>query len=275
LKVASLRDIELNYEEKGSGDATVVFVHGSLNDYRSWTRQFETFAARYRVVTYSRRNHFPNKWKEYPADYSIRTERDDLVGFIRAVGLQTPIHVVGSSYGAFIAALVGSDYPELVRSLVLGEPPILSLLSEHSFANEKPDGGFEEKLADKVLAPLRNEDYETAAMGFIDTIDGEGSFDRLPSRTRRMMLENSRSLVAELSTPKRDYFSVDDAKKVTSPTLLVRGQNTSQVYQTIVSSMARAIPHATIATIAESSHTPFITNPKVYNRVVLDFLSRH
>jgi non-heme chloroperoxidase len=275
LKVASLHDVEFNYEEKGRGRTTVVFVHGSLSDYRSWKYQFETFASRYHVVTYSRRNHFPNRWKEYPADYSIRTERDDLVEFIDATGLKTPVHIVGSSYGAFVAALVGSDYPELVRSLVLGEPPILSLLAEYSSSGGESDSGFEKKFADKVLKPLRIGDYETAAMGFIDSIEGDGSFGRLPYRTRDMMLENSRTLVAELPTSKRDHFTIDDAGKVISPTLLIKGQHTSLMYQTIVASLARSIRHATISTIGESSHTPFNTNPEVYNGVVLGFLSSH
>jgi pimeloyl-ACP methyl ester carboxylesterase len=123
--VANVRGVELNYVEKGTG-TPLVLVHGSLNDYRAWDSQVGPFAARYRVVAYSRRNHFPNEWSEYPAGYSVREERDDLVGLVEALGLKAPVHIVGSSYssyssyGAYIAALIERDYPEIVRSAVLG-----------------------------------------------------------------------------------------------------------------------------------------------------------
>ncbi len=272
MKVASIGGIELSYIEKGKG-VTIIFIHGSLNDYCSWQFQMEAFSAQYHVVAYSRRNHFPNRWKDYPESYSVRTERDDLLEFIEALGLQEPVHLVGTSYGAFVAALFGRKYPRMTRSLVLGEPPILSLLSEP--ASILTDGDFERRFAQSVLGPLKNGDLEAAATGFIDSIEGEGSFNRLPSKTRKMMLQNSRSLGAELSTPERDPFSSDDARKILAPTLLVKGQQTSRRYESIVVRLVKLIPNATVATIGKSSHNPHITNPLAYNRVLSGFLSSH
>ena len=39
----------------------------------------------------------------------------------------TPAHLVGHSWGAFICLLAAIRHPQLVRSLVLAEPPVLSL----------------------------------------------------------------------------------------------------------------------------------------------------
>jgi non-heme chloroperoxidase len=47
---------ELVYVEQGDGE-TVVFVHGSLSDFRSWGLQMAPFAQRYRTIAYSRRGH--------------------------------------------------------------------------------------------------------------------------------------------------------------------------------------------------------------------------
>ncbi|MBV9668514.1 MAG: alpha/beta fold hydrolase, partial [Nitrososphaeraceae archaeon] len=35
-----------------------------------------------------------------------------------------PAHIIGHSYGAFTALYVAYQHPEIVRTLVLGEPPI-------------------------------------------------------------------------------------------------------------------------------------------------------
>lgn len=273
MKVVNLRGIELSYIEKGTG-TPLVLIHGSLNDYRSWKFQIGPFAARYRVVAYSRRNHFPNRWTEYPASYSVGTERDDLVGLIEALGLETPVHLVGSSYGAFIAALVGRDYQKVVRSAVLGEPPILSLLAGDP-ASSQSYSASEKKFAEMVLIPLRNGDYKAAARGFIDSNMGDGAFDRLPAGTRKMMLQNSRSLAAELPTPERDSFTKEDAKRISAPTLLVEGQRSPPNFQTIISILAQSMPNATVSKIRHSSHVPYSTNPARYNRAVLDFLDAH
>src|SRR5437867_3976663 len=116
----------LAYEEQGTGDA-VVFVHGSLSGFRSWTFQMEPFAQRYRAVCYSRRYHFPNAGADLATEYRANEHRDDLAALIDALRL-TPAHIVASSYGAVVSLLLTQARPELVRSLVLGEPPAFSLL---------------------------------------------------------------------------------------------------------------------------------------------------
>jgi pimeloyl-ACP methyl ester carboxylesterase len=49
-----VNDVDLANVEQGHGDP-VVFVHGSLGDYRLWDAQMAPFGERYRVVAYSRR----------------------------------------------------------------------------------------------------------------------------------------------------------------------------------------------------------------------------
>ena len=120
---------DLAYVEQGTGDP-LLFIHGSLGDYRSWGLQMATFAERYRVVALSRRRHWPNSW---PANdeglCSAHAHAADLAAFIDTLGLG-PCHLVGSSYGALAALTMTVSRPDLTRSLVLGEPPLLSWLRE-------------------------------------------------------------------------------------------------------------------------------------------------
>ena len=43
-----------------------------------------------------------------------------------------PAHLIGHSYGALIPLYMAYQHPELVRTLVLGEPPVMSLLEDNS-----------------------------------------------------------------------------------------------------------------------------------------------
>ena len=126
-KVALVNGVELHYIEKGSG-APVIFVHGGLEDYRAWADQVEAFSKRYHAVAYSRRYNFPNARTALADDYSASADAQDLAALIKQLGL-APAHVVGYSYGAYAALFLALGHPELVRSLVLSEPPVLRLLA--------------------------------------------------------------------------------------------------------------------------------------------------
>lgn len=110
----------------GQGDP-VVFVHGSLGDLRSWSLQMGPFSKLYRAIAYSRRYHQPNAGPGESLDYSVNLHAEDLASLIRDLGLHRP-HIVGLSYGAYIALVLAAKNSELVRSLTLGEPDPFSWL---------------------------------------------------------------------------------------------------------------------------------------------------
>ena len=125
-KSVRVDDVSLHYIERGEG-TPIVLVHGTLGDYRTWDGQLEAFAKRHRLISYSRRYHYPNEWPTEATDFSVTIHARDLAAFIGALKLP-PVHLVGHSYGAFIAFLVARDHPQVVRSLTLGEPPVMPLL---------------------------------------------------------------------------------------------------------------------------------------------------
>jgi non-heme chloroperoxidase len=98
-KRAQVDGAELHYFEFGEGEP-VVFVHGSIGDYRTWGYQFEPFSASYKVISYSRRYHYPNAWTGDGSDYTTGLHTDDLAAFIKSIGLG-PAHAdfLGQSEG--------------------------------------------------------------------------------------------------------------------------------------------------------------------------------
>src|SRR4029077_18012727 len=93
----------------------------------SFEPQLESLSQRYRVVAYSRRYNYPNARSVPAANHSALVEADDLANLLKALGA-SPAHVVGHSYGAYTALILALKHPELVRSLVLAEPPLLRWL---------------------------------------------------------------------------------------------------------------------------------------------------
>lgn len=114
----------LEYKEQGRGEP-VVFVHGGLSDYRTWTSQMSGFPG-YRTITYSRRYHWPNEMIPDRVDDQMTPHVKDLASLLRKVDA-APAHLIGNSWGAFVCLMLAVKEPSLVRSLVLGEPPVLPL----------------------------------------------------------------------------------------------------------------------------------------------------
>src|SRR5215469_2212073 len=119
--------IRLHYVSEGTG-VPVIFVHGSLSDGGYWADQIGRFAEHYRAIAYSRRCNYPNS-NPARTGYSAVVDAEDLAGFIHALHLGKVV-VIGHSYGALTALFLVANHPELVRALVLAEPPAISLL-EH------------------------------------------------------------------------------------------------------------------------------------------------
>ncbi len=62
------------------------------------------------------------------------------------------MHLLGQSYGVFTAALTVGDRPDLLRSLVICEPPILALLVSNPATARLYD-----EYESKVLEPTKDQ----------------------------------------------------------------------------------------------------------------------
>ena len=69
--------LSFHYVDEGSGPP-VLLVHGSIADYREWSRQIAPLSQHYRVIVYSRRYHWPNSPPGKDADATLDRQADDL-----------------------------------------------------------------------------------------------------------------------------------------------------------------------------------------------------
>ena len=128
LQTVRANGTSLHYVDRGKGEP-IVFVHGALADYREWGPVAEQLADTYRAITYSRRYNFPNDNRRSSNNHSARVEAADLGALNRRLQLG-PMHVVGVSYGAYTAPLLALREPQLIRTLTLVEPPLITWLPD-------------------------------------------------------------------------------------------------------------------------------------------------
>ncbi len=187
IRPIQVNQTTLHYFECGKGEA-VVFVHGGLGDLHTFERQVQTFATTFRVIAYSRRFSPPNSPPRDKDVNPLSIHVADLQALITRLKA-APAHLVGNSYGAYIALALALDHDELVRSLVLGEPPVLSLLPSTSVGE-----AMRQSWIARVIEPSRKAfeggDLEDGMRRFIDGICGKTAcFDNLPQSRRAVLVE--------------------------------------------------------------------------------------
>src|SRR6202040_2939306 len=160
----------LYWDEQGSGEPLLLIMGLSYPSYM-WHRSRPVLAARYRTVALDNRG--VGRSDVPPGIYSIALMASDAAAVMDAAGFESA-HVYGVSMGGMIAQEFALQYPERVRSLILGctaaggphavraEPEVTEFLLARGYQNQEEaaeasvpfiyDSGTARELIDEDLA---------------------------------------------------------------------------------------------------------------------------
>ena len=108
--------VEIAYNDQGSGDTTIVLVHGFPLDKSMWDAQVEALSGEFRVITPDLRGHGESQVVAGP--YTMELLADDLKGLLDALNLDK-VALGGFSMGGYAVFSFYRKYPERVESLML------------------------------------------------------------------------------------------------------------------------------------------------------------
>jgi pimeloyl-ACP methyl ester carboxylesterase len=265
----------IHYIDVGKGDP-VVFVHGAVGDYRTWGAQMDEFAKNHHVIAYSRRFAYPNKQIiNDSADLTVVSHSKDLYEFLKALNLGAA-HLVGHSFGASIILVTATDHPELVRSLILGEPFVPSLL-QNVRGGDTILNNFITNAFMPVAAAFKDNDNEKAVRALVAGVTGDSLYySRLPHQFHEIMMVNTPELRGIMFS--KNIFpqvTCDDIKKIKAPVLLVKGDKSPLVFPSIIDELNRCLNNREKATLLNTSHGLEYENPTEFNKIVLGFIDKH
>lgn len=281
---ALVNGASLWYSDEGRGEP-VVLVHGSASDHRTWTIARGEFAEHFRTITYSRRYHWPNERIPPGTDYSLLQHVDDLEELLRVIDM-APAHLVGHSYGALICMLLAARAPQLVRSLVLAEPPAVTLFVSNIpkpreilrlLVTRPRTAAAIIKFGAKGVAPataaLKRGDADGAFRTFSEATLGRGAFRRVSQQRR----EQGRANFIEAELLGSGYPPLDDAELsgIQLPTLLLHAEESPSLFRLLIDRLEELIPKTERTAIPRASHIMHEDNPEVFNTAVLSFLRRN
>ena len=258
MPTVPVRDTILYYERTGSGPA-LLFVHGMCGNAGVWAGLVERLADRFTCITYDRRGHTRSELGTEPE--SVQTHAADAAALVETLELDRPV-VVGSSGGARITVELARMHPELLRAMVVSEPPIFSL---------DPVAGpaFLAEIASAV-APAAQLSGPRAAVDAFFPLVCPGLWAGLDERGREPYRANGSMMLAEFAGAPY-VLGPDDVAGICVPALVIAGTESHPALRAIAATLARTLPDARFVELTGSGHVTYAERPDQFADAVREF----
>lgn len=261
-------------DEAGAADAPIIlFLHGGGQTRQSWGKAITMLAAAgYRAMTLDLRGHGESDWAP-TGRYDLTSMRDDLLDVL--AGLPGKPALVGASLGGLTALLAaGMSETPIASALVLVD--VVPQIEEEGtreirdFMAANPHGfASVDEAADAVAAYLPHRPRPSDHRGLMRNLrrrdDGRWYWHWDP----RLMQGEGRVDPAQV----RELLD-DAARRLSLPTLLVRGGRSRVVSMEGVKAFQQLIPAAEFVNIADADHMVAGDANDAFNAPLLDFLRR-
>ena len=266
---ADVDGIRVHYQEAGDEHApAMVLIHGFASSTLVWSRVFlKLAAAGYRVIAPDMLG-YGYSAKPRNGEYTIAGQTKLLVRLLDRLGIPRALFV-GSSYGGAVAATCALDYPARVEKLIL-----VGAVNNNRPLEFRLMRLFGSRVFGDVVSPLLIGSRRLLRRRMKQVYDrhswvlDERRVDarHLPLRaagTQRAIIRTVRAWDAERISR--------DAHLIKQPTLLVWGENDSEIPLADGERLHDEIPGSRLVVFLDCGHIPHEEYPEAFTNVVTGF----
>ncbi|MCW2943751.1 MAG: alpha/beta hydrolase fold protein [Actinoallomurus sp.] len=264
MPTVSCGDVEVFYEESGTGQP-IIWIPGTGLLGSTWERhQVSRFAARYRCLTLDLRG--SGRTQGGGTSFTVADMADDVAGLMDMLGIASA-HVAGLSLGSAVVQELALRRPDLVRSAVL-VATWSSTEHEHHIRRH-----FASRLYALEHGPLDVFGQFAFWMSAPSVIDHEPDLQRdvereLAAHTSKRVDGMAGHFQADLSHETRDRLGA-----ITCPTLVLHGTEDLITLPWYNEQVAKLIPHAVGRSIPRAGHLVWLERPQELNDHIEEFLA--
>ncbi len=253
--MAELPGTHLWYWDTGGNEKPVVFLHPATGSALIWLYQQPVFAkAGYRVIAYSRRNHYNS---DLAPEDNPGIGSEDLHNLIEFLRVQN-FHAVSSAAGGSVATDYAFSHPERLLSLTVSSN---NLAARNGYIAETAA-----RIRPKEEKGLPRWFWELGPSYRAANPEGVEKWIEL---TRKSVIgKGARQKLANVVTPEK-------LETLMVSTLLMTGAADLATPPSVTLMIARHIPDNKVVIVPESGHSPYWERPEFFNRTILDFIGRH
>lgn len=257
-----VRDMEVNYEEAGSG-FPLVLIHGLNGDLTGWALAMPEFSKYYRTIALDVRGHGGTSKPDQP--YSIKGFSEDLHEFMGKMQIDQA-HILGLSMGGVIAQQFALDHAEMIRSLILVST--FSYIDDHvrrafiRLQTNLAQGGYP-AFFDEVIRLAFTPQYIAANPGPIAEL-----------KEKRIRI-NSPVAIGRATEACLAFNLKAQISKIKIPTLIVSGREDVFTPIHLAEQTHQSIRGSAWKILEEVGHNLYLEKSSDLSRIVLEFLKGH
>jgi pimeloyl-ACP methyl ester carboxylesterase len=248
----------IHWDEEGSG-APLLLIMGLGWSSHAWHRTRPVLSEKYRTIALDNRG--VGRSEAPPGPYSIAQMAADAAAVLNAARVNTA-HIFGVSMGGMIAQEFALQYPNKVRSLILG-----------CTAAGGPQAVRAEQEVLQVLM-TRGQDPDQFAKAIRPFIYAQGtSQERIEEDTtvRRKWYPSADAYFAQLQAIMA-WEAYSRIGQISAPTQVIHGENDRLVPPENARQISARIPGAKLVMLAKASHIFATDQPHAAHAAVLEFL---
>lgn len=250
----------------GRGLRRALFLHCTLGHSGTWAGVQAALLDKLSMTAFDRPSHGKSApWDGQGGALGLHTLTMQIAGRL----IDTQADLIGHSYGATVALRLAMERPELVRSLILVEPPLLKL------AEGLPGrAGYDAAMAgfDEVLAAG---DPAGAARKFHMAINGDTPWEGLSDRARARLTRQVDRVSEERGVTLDDAPGLTAAGRIEAvrqPVLLIEGSASPPVMGEVQARLAARLPEVRRVVVMGAGHMAPRTHPENVAAEIAAFL---
>jgi pimeloyl-ACP methyl ester carboxylesterase len=262
-----LSDGYTHYRHSAGDGQTVVLIHGSSTPLFMWNGIFESLAETgMNVIAYDQ---YGRGWSDRPEiDYNYELYDRQLDELIKALNLQTPVDMVGTSWGAMVTAYYVEHHPDNVRKVGLISPggymkeiPLVYQLMRAPILGDWVMDVFGKAI---TLAPVK----EAASLEH-KVPDILGQYEQMVNYQGYLTASTSLFRNIDFDRTTQSYKSVGESGK---PTQVIWGS--ADPLAVNEPSFGRDIPQAEQDVIEDAGHIVPLSHDDTVSKILIGFLQK-
>lgn len=277
LKVSYIElsnDVRLAYVDEGSGDQTIIFIHGLGSYIPAWKRNIQELKNHYRCIAIDLPGY--GKSSKLPHSGAMTYYAAVVMEFAQKMGIEKPV-LAGHSMGGQISMVASLEYPDLVDKIILVSPAGMERFTE----GQKQ--WFRDVMTTDLTKKTTVEGIHTNLAYNFYNMPKEANFmieDRIAMRAADDF-ENYCYIVAQSVSGMVDEPVIDKLQDIHQSALVLFGENDNLIpnrylnpgyTKNIAISGTEKMPDANLVLIPKCGHFAQFEKYEIVNKEIKDFL---
>ena len=274
-KTLKINDITVEYTDVGEGEP-VVFVHGSVSDYRSWAHYLLPISENHRYIAYSQRYFGSQPWQDNGDNWSSDIFASDLVAFVEALDIGR-VHLVSWSSGVIMSNIAAINRPDLFKSIIHYEPVSNDIMVGDTEA--EPSKKVWSALWKPLFDHLKVGNHHGAVEVMIENVFEleSGGYAKETEATKELTRYNGRTLSLRFGEANKvgTKLTCDYLSAIKTPTLVVLGETTHKYWELMSKKFADCTPEANFKIMPDTNHKGPLEKVKEFSDLIIEFVERN